>query len=131
MQEINVLLKSISQLQRKPQPVPQPLRQQSRQLQQLLLPLQRQEEGKKIKVERKRNKCFWTWHCRHHVALDEAVLVGLVVKILDPVSIHVIMKIHVKSSLSPHVPSKPSNPIQMDVIVKQEQIFNSCVVIFM
>ena len=123
MQEINVLLKSISQLQRQQQPVPQPLRQQPRQLQQLLLPLQRQGEGRKIKVERKRNKCYWTWHYRHHVALDEAVLVGLAVKILDPVSIHVIMKIHVKSSLSPHVPLKPSNQIQMDVIDKQEQIF--------
>ena len=123
---MNVSLKSISQLQHQPPPVPQPLRQQPRQqprqLQQQLLPLQRQEGERKIKVERKRNKCFWTWHYRPHVVSDEAVLVGLAVKILDPVSIHVIMKIHVKSSLSPHVPSKPSNQIQMDVIDKQEQI---------
>lgn len=62
-------------------------------------------------------------HYHHHAALDEVVLVGLEVKILDPVSTLVIMKILVKSSLLPHVPSKPSNQIQMDVIDKQEQIF--------
>ena len=127
MHQINVLLKSISQLQPQPQPVPQPLQQQAQQQaqqqQQLRLALQLQEGGRKTKVERKRSKCFWTWHYRHHVASDGVVLVGQAVKILDLVSILVIMKILVKFSLSQHVPSKPSNQIQMDVIDKQEQIF--------
>ena len=51
------------------------------------------------------------------------VILGPEVKILDHVSTHVIMKIHVKFSLLLHVLLKPWKQIPMDAIDKQEQIF--------
>ena len=125
MLEIKDLLKLISLPQVQLRPVQHQQQQQQQALRQVPLRRQLREEGRRIKVERKRNRCYWTWNCRHHVDSGEVEPeVGPEVKILDHASIHVTMKILVKFSPLPLVQLKLSKRIQMAVTDKQEQIFS-------